>query len=58
MSIKKFKCGLCKEEKRISMTRKGLREHLKNEHRIMKEITNSDYTARKGYIKQNWWIEE
>ena len=51
-----FKCGLCKQERRYFMTRKSLREHLKKEHRIMSNLTNSGYNQ--GYIKQKWWIEE
>jgi len=55
--IKIFRCGLCKKENRRDMTRKGLREHLKKEHRIMSEIKNRSGKGKKK-IKQNWWIEE
>jgi len=54
--IKKFKCGLCKQEKRYYMARHSLRKHLREEHRIMDEITNKDTSKRP--VKQNWWIEE
>lgn len=56
--IKSFKCKFCKPDKRRSMTRKDLRKHLKSEHRIMTNITNSAYVRGKRYIKQDWWLED
>ena len=58
--IKIFKCGLCKEEKRVAMARKGLRQHLKEEHRILKEIFNSKGISgkKKDFHKQRWVIEQ
>lgn len=58
MGIKKFKCGLCKEPNRIERTRKGLRQHLKKEHRILNKITNSKSPQSNKLLKQKWWIEE
>jgi len=55
--IKTFKCGLCKPEKRIAMTRKGFRKHLE-EHRIMNKKFNKGYNKGLGYDKQKWVIEE
>ena len=49
--IKHFKCGLCKEAKREWMSRRDLREHLREEHLIKHDLTNS------GKEKQRWWIE-
>ena len=56
MEIKKVKCGLCKKDKRIWMTRHSLRKHLREEHRIMSAITNQS-GADKRKEKQSWWIE-
>lgn len=57
MKIKRFKCGLCKIDKSIWMTRYGLRRHLREEHRIMTAITNQVGVSKKK-DKQSWWIEE
>lgn len=56
--IKKFICGFCrnKKGKEYVGTRKGLRKHLREEHRIMNEITNME--TEKGIFKQNWWKTE
>ena len=59
--MKAFKCGLCREEKRVSMTRKGFRKHLAEEHRILNNKFNAGYknvlgTKTKGK-KQTWVIE-
>jgi len=58
--MKKFRCGLCKGKKSIWRTRKGLRDHLSEEHFIHTEKTNKEGGGlKKGHlIKQNWWIEE
>ena len=53
--VKKFYCGLCKVKKATS--RKGLRDHLKSEHRIIKEIANMKDVPR-DKSKQDWWIKE
>lgn len=55
--IKQFYCGLCKEDKRIAMTRLALRKHLSDEHSISYKKFNSDYVKGKGYDRQNWIIE-
>lgn len=55
MEIKIFKCGLCKDDKRVSMTRKGLRKHLEEEHRIVREKFNGTDIKNKKH-KQNWVI--
>lgn len=56
MKIKVFICGLCKNEK-YKGTRAGLRKHLREEHRIMTQITNKGNQSKKkgGDIKQSWW---
>lgn len=56
--IKVLKCRLCKESKGEEYigTRKGLRKHLREKHKIMSQITNSGYN--KGYTKQSWWKEK
>ena len=54
--IKKFKCGLCKEHLRKSMTRKGLRLHIRKEHFITSELTNSGDGKLKE--RKKWWIDE
>ena len=54
--IKKFKCGICKTEKKFVGTRHGLRKHLREEHMIKRELTNMQ--TAKGVFKQNWWIAE
>lgn len=57
--MKIFRCKLCLEKGKVSGdTRKGLREHLKKEHRILTNITNSGWKKGEGYVKQHWWIEE
>ena len=56
--MKLFKCGLCKSEERIGRTRKGLRKHLSDEHRIIDRKTNTGYVKGVGYGKQKWWIVE
>ena len=56
--IKKFKCGLCSKDERISMTRKGLRKHLKSEHLPRDQLTNTLSVKDGRQIKQRWWIEE
>lgn len=55
--MKIFYCGLCKKEKRKAMIRSVLRKHLREEHGIRKEITNSGYDKDSGYLKNRWWIE-
>lgn len=50
--IRTFRCGLCKPYKAYVGTRKGLREHLKREHRILNEITNSFMDKK----RKRWWI--
>ena len=57
--IKKFKCGFCKKLNREmkSMTRKGLRKHLREEHGFKRELTNV-IGAKGEIIKQDWWIVE
>lgn len=54
--IKIFKCGLCKEKDRIPMTRAGLRKHLREEHRIMKNVANRGVGNKQE--RQSWWIVE
>jgi len=62
MKIKKFKCGLCKEEKRKWMTRLALRKHIEKEHRIMTKKFNYESDSKKdsktGWARQKWIIEE
>jgi len=55
--IKKFSCGLCKKNKIYIGTRKGLRKHLQEEHRIMTKITNDKDVEGKSH-KRRWWINE
>lgn len=55
--MKKYICGLCKDKnKRIVLDRRGLRKHLREEHKIMSEIAGKD--SGKERIIQNWWITE
>ena len=49
-----FKCGFCNKFKG---TRKGLREHLKSEHFIKKEIANFKEENKKR-VRQKFWIKE
>ena len=70
--IKQFRCGMCLgkgKDKDIVRTRKGLRDHLREEHRIMFNLANSPTpdSKKKGSgrqfspsdrTKQNWWIAE
>ncbi len=66
--MKKFRCGLCKEKEFIWRTRKGLKQHLREDHGIKSELTNKkgssslkDKASRVkggGLSKQQWWIEE
>ncbi len=60
MGIKKFKCGMCKSDQRIARTRKGLRDHLKSEHRVKNEYANSKDSSgkRAKSTRQRWWIVE
>jgi hypothetical protein len=55
--IKKFNCGICNK---FSGTRKGLRDHMKKEHRILREIANTKSVVEKGARnkKQSWWLTE
>ena len=58
--IKKFSCGLCKEEDRVVTTRWHLRKHLREVHFIVKEIANTP-KVKKGsttQTKRSWWIIE
>ena len=49
--IKIFECNLCKKYKG---TRKGLRNHLREEHSKRKELTNfTNMKERK--VNQSWW---
>lgn len=48
--INKFNCGICKGK---TTSRKGLREHLKKEHRILKNIANNDHEIKQ---RQDWWL--
>lgn len=51
----KYTCGLCK----YTSTRKGLRDHLQKEHRIMKQIAGEGFVNGKGYIHKRFWqVEE
>lgn len=54
--MKKFTCGICKNKgrKEAVFTRRGLREHLRREHMIIKGLTNSPIKK----IKQAWWKDE
>ncbi len=55
--IKTFQCGLCQQKnKEFKSTRAGLRKHLRDEHRILSEITN--HVVKGKYKKQSWWIEK
>jgi hypothetical protein len=58
--VSKFICGLCnsKKVKVFVGTRKGLRQHLREEHRIMKEITNRTNVTNNKKSTQNWWKKE
>ncbi len=57
--IKKFICGLCKEQNRIVMTRWHLRKHIREEHRIVNEITNTKgIKGSTQQMRRNWWISE
>lgn len=58
IAIKTFTCGLCKSGKEYTGTRKGLRLHLKKEHRIIKEITNRESISTGKKEKQRWWKEK
>jgi len=49
--MKTFKCGLCKENQRVSMNRFDLRKHLKEEHRIRKNITNKSHDKKIMILK-------
>lgn len=52
--VNKFKCGVCNK---FTGTRKGLREHMKKEHLIRKQIASiKDVPAKKR--RQSWWISE
>lgn len=59
--MNKFLCGLCKGNV-IAKSRKGLREHLKKEHRILKDIANVKSPKGDGQRhlvklkdRQGWW---
>ncbi len=57
--IRRFKCGLCKEKDRIAMTRKGLRKHLADLHRITTQKSSTGWSNKKNeYEKRSWWITE
>lgn len=60
--VKKFFCGLCKKEKLKMTTRKGLRNHLKQEHMIVNQLANTKEpkgTGQRHTIRekqrQDWW---
>lgn len=54
--MKRFICGLCRNRKKeFVTTREGLRKHLKEEHMILNEITNSGITDK---TQSHWIIEE
>ena len=60
MKIKVFTCGLCKGHTKeiYKGTRKGLREHLKEEHNIKSEIKFKKMGKDgKDKKKQSWWRE-
>lgn len=66
--MKKYICKLCrKKNKEFVSTRKGLRDHFKNEHYIKSEIFNqseldsfgrSKKRSNQGKVEQKWWIIE
>jgi len=53
-----FKCKLCKPKNRVKMDRRNFRKHMREEHNITSEIINKDYIIGKGYVRQNWVIED
>ncbi len=58
MKIKIYKCGQCKKHKQYSGTRRGLRQHLKEEHLIKSELANVKTLVNDRFAKQSWWITE
>lgn len=57
--MKRFICGLCKKNKKVEdfiSDRKGLRKHLRENHRIMSDITNTGSDEKREIRK--WWIVE
>lgn len=58
VQVKIFSCGICNK---YSGTRKGLRNHLKIEHFITKNLTNVASLDHKRQLipsqttKQTWW---
>lgn len=60
--MKRYICGLCRKKKKVEdfiSTRAGLRNHLKEEHFIKTQITNTTehrHSARKS--EQDHWITE
>ena len=63
--MKKFFCGICKNEKLKVTTRAGLRNHIKKEHQIVTQLTNTKEpkgTGQRQMIretqKQDWWCYE
>ncbi len=60
--MKRFICGICKRRNKFFISdRKDLRRHLREDHRIMKAIANSQVGAEgqpKKRGNQDWWITE
>lgn len=57
--MNRYICGICrKQNKSFISTRKGLRDHLKQEHFIKVNISNSGTTKRKQGERQSYWIVE
>lgn len=60
MIIKKYKCGLCesgRNDKYVG-TRKSLRKHLREEHRILRNLANASAVTTRKLMRQSWWITE
>lgn len=43
---------------KVCGTRHFMRKHLREVHKITKDITNMFYKNGVGYIRQSWWKEE
>ena len=57
MQVKKFICGLCKPNERTARVRKDLRNHLRQEHRILRNLANRTRLAKGSRdTTQDWWI--
>lgn len=57
MKIRIFRCGWCRGEPYTS-DRKSMRKHMREEHRILKNLANEPHAPSELLVKKRTWIVE